>query len=68
MAGREPGVGAGDFLLVEDPRTGDVVSWPSPGLEEGDAWFPDHRSLQLLFGCVGTWGSDRCYEPPAHRW
>jgi hypothetical protein len=26
------------------------VSWPSPGQEEGDAWFPDHSFLQLLFG------------------
>jgi hypothetical protein len=37
-------------LRLEQGRLAEVEPWPSPGQEEGDAWFPDHSFLQLLFG------------------
>jgi hypothetical protein len=37
-------------LRLEQGRVAAVEPWPSPGQEEGDAWFPGHSFLQLLFG------------------
>jgi hypothetical protein len=37
-------------LHFDHGRLTGVEPWPSPGQEEGDAWFPDRTFLQLLFG------------------